>query len=350
MVDPGPGSTLNVPSGRPHSYEEVGERERGERRLRRGFHHGGVAARQRRRDLPRRDDRREVPRRDECADADRLAQRDVDTGRHDRDRLADDLVRGAAPVLEHVRRRCRSRRAPTRWVCPPLRASSRARSSWRSRISSDAFVSSRPRSRALMRAPGPSSKARLATSTARRASSGDLLRPPPPWARPSRARSRRTSCRPPRARVRRPAPTGRSSPSLHVAAAALMPRGGRSVARPATMIAPSQKASMCRLGNRFSDQMQLLRRLELPVVEEQLEPLGLVGLEPMRSARAAPAARWPSCCRGARWPHRGRSARVRPARRADRAISRGSRRWRSRTPPTSAPATTFTTDTLARGA
>ncbi len=55
---------------------------------------------------------------------------------------------------------------------PPLRASSVASSSCRSRIRNDAFVSTRPRSRALMRAHAPSSNARAAMSTARRASSG----------------------------------------------------------------------------------------------------------------------------------------------------------------------------------
>ncbi len=55
---------------------------------------------------------------------------------------------------------------------PPLRASSRARSSWRSRSRKDAFVRIRPRSRALILGHGPSSNAADATSTARRASSG----------------------------------------------------------------------------------------------------------------------------------------------------------------------------------
>jgi 1-hydroxy-2-methyl-2-(E)-butenyl 4-diphosphate synthase len=54
---------------------------------------------------------------------------------------------------------------------PPLRASSLARSSCRSRITNDALVSNRPRSRALVRGNAPSSKAREATLTARCASS-----------------------------------------------------------------------------------------------------------------------------------------------------------------------------------
>ena len=76
-----------------------------------------------------RDHGREVPRRDQRAHADRLAQRDVDARRHDRDRLAGDLVRRAAPVLEDVRHdvdlaraRCRSacrRSAPRAARAPP---------------------------------------------------------------------------------------------------------------------------------------------------------------------------------------------------------------------------------------
>jgi len=55
---------------------------------------------------------------------------------------------------------------------PPLRASSCASSSFRSRIANDARRRIRPRSRALMRGHAPSSKAFAATSTARAASSG----------------------------------------------------------------------------------------------------------------------------------------------------------------------------------
>src|SRR5438093_888336 len=55
---------------------------------------------------------------------------------------------------------------------PTFRASRRASSSWRSRIRKDARVRTRPRARAAMRDHGPSSNARAATSTARRASSG----------------------------------------------------------------------------------------------------------------------------------------------------------------------------------
>ena len=54
---------------------------------------------------------------------------------------------------------------------PPLRASSRASSSCRSRIRNEARVRTRPRSRALRRRQAPSSNARAAMSTARAASS-----------------------------------------------------------------------------------------------------------------------------------------------------------------------------------
>src|SRR6266566_1789811 len=55
---------------------------------------------------------------------------------------------------------------------PTFRASRRASSSWRSRIRKDARVRTWPRARAAIRDHGPSSNARAATSTARRASSG----------------------------------------------------------------------------------------------------------------------------------------------------------------------------------
>ena len=43
---------------------------------------------------------REVPRHDQAADPDRLAQREVEAGRADRDRLAEELVGGAGVVVE----------------------------------------------------------------------------------------------------------------------------------------------------------------------------------------------------------------------------------------------------------
>ena len=134
VVDPGPGSTLSVPSGQAALVEDLGDRERGERGLRGRLHDGGVAAGERRGDLPAGDHRREVPRRDQRAHADGLAQGDVDARRHDRDRLARDLVGGAAPVLEDVRGdvdlgACRRDRLAAVARLEP------ASSSWRSRIS-----------------------------------------------------------------------------------------------------------------------------------------------------------------------------------------------------------------------
>ncbi len=60
----------------------------------------GVAGRQRRPELPAGHQHREVPGHDQAHDADRLAQGEVETGLADRDRLAEDLVRRPAVVLE----------------------------------------------------------------------------------------------------------------------------------------------------------------------------------------------------------------------------------------------------------
>ena len=154
VVEPGPGQHAQGALGKPCLVEDVGERERGERGLGRRLHDGGVAAGERGRDLPARDHRREVPRGDQRADADRLAQRDVESRWHDRDRLADDLVRRAAPVLEDVRddvdlaARRRDRLAAVARL-ERRRAAPGARGS-----RNDAFVSSRPRSRADSRGHG----------------------------------------------------------------------------------------------------------------------------------------------------------------------------------------------------
>ncbi len=52
--------------------DDLGKCHRGERRELRGLQHDGVAARQRRRDLPRQHEQREIPRDDLADDADRL--------------------------------------------------------------------------------------------------------------------------------------------------------------------------------------------------------------------------------------------------------------------------------------
>ena len=99
-VDPGPVMTLSTPGGRPTSLRDLGERERGQRRLARRLDDHRVAARQRRRDLPRRQQQRKVPRHDRRDDADRLAQRVGEVVALDRNRLAVDLVGPAGEVLE----------------------------------------------------------------------------------------------------------------------------------------------------------------------------------------------------------------------------------------------------------
>ena len=79
--------------------EHLDEVQRRQRRLRRGLEDDGVAADQRRDDLPRRDRHREVPRRDDRADAERLAHRHrelvAQLGRHG-------LPEHAAPLAGHV--------------------------------------------------------------------------------------------------------------------------------------------------------------------------------------------------------------------------------------------------------
>ena len=64
--------TLSTPFGK-MSGGELGQRERGQRRHRRGLEHDRVARRERRAQLPDRHHQRVVPRRDLADDADRLA-------------------------------------------------------------------------------------------------------------------------------------------------------------------------------------------------------------------------------------------------------------------------------------
>ena len=102
VVAPGPGSTLKVPFGQTRLHQDVGDREGGQRRLRRRLEDRRVPARERRGDLPVRDHRGEVPRADQRAGTDGLPKRHVEPRRDDRDRLPEDLVRRAAPVLVGV--------------------------------------------------------------------------------------------------------------------------------------------------------------------------------------------------------------------------------------------------------
>ena len=72
---PPPVTRLTTPRRNPRLFENLDEVQRGERRQRRRLEDHGVAADQRRNDLPRRDRHREIPRRDDRADAERLADR-----------------------------------------------------------------------------------------------------------------------------------------------------------------------------------------------------------------------------------------------------------------------------------
>ena len=99
-VPPGPVTTLRTPGRNAGLEGQLAEPDRRQRRVRRGLEDRGVAGRERRRDLPRGHEQREVPGHDQPDDADRLAQREVEAGLADRDRLAEDLVRGAGVVVE----------------------------------------------------------------------------------------------------------------------------------------------------------------------------------------------------------------------------------------------------------
>ena len=96
--------TFSTPGGKPDLQRDLAERQRGQRRLARRLEDDGVAAGQRRRDLPRREQQREVPRHDRGDDADRLAQRVGEVVALDRNRLARHLVGPAGEVLEALGR------------------------------------------------------------------------------------------------------------------------------------------------------------------------------------------------------------------------------------------------------
>ena len=84
----------------PGLERQLAEPDRRQRRVRGGLEDRGVAGGERRGDLPRGHQEREVPRHDQPDDADRLAQGEVEARLRDRDRLAEDLVRGAGVVVE----------------------------------------------------------------------------------------------------------------------------------------------------------------------------------------------------------------------------------------------------------
>src|SRR5439155_19635878 len=79
---------------------QLAEPQRGQRGVARGLEDRGIAGREGRGDLPARHEDREVPGDDEPDDADRLAQGEVEAGLADRDRLAEELVRGTGVVIE----------------------------------------------------------------------------------------------------------------------------------------------------------------------------------------------------------------------------------------------------------
>ena len=102
---PSPVTMLTTPFGTPASIEDVDEVQRRQRRLRRGLEDDGVAADQRRDDLPRRDRHREIPRRDDRADAERLAHRHRElVAQLRRHRLAEHAPPLAGHVEGHVDR------------------------------------------------------------------------------------------------------------------------------------------------------------------------------------------------------------------------------------------------------
>ena len=104
-VEPGPVMTFRTPGGKPDLDRNLAERDRRQRRLAGRLEDDGVAARQRRRDLPRRQQQRKIPRHDGGDDANRLAQRVGEVVALDGDGLAHHLVGPAGEVLEALRRR-----------------------------------------------------------------------------------------------------------------------------------------------------------------------------------------------------------------------------------------------------
>ncbi len=95
-----PGDDVEHAGRQADLVRDLGERERRQRRLARRLDDDRVAARQRRRHLPRRQQQRKIPRHDRGDDADRLAQRVGEVVALDRNRLAVDLVGPAGEVLE----------------------------------------------------------------------------------------------------------------------------------------------------------------------------------------------------------------------------------------------------------
>ena len=98
-----PCTTLNTPSGRPASLQQLGHAQRQRRIALGGLQHERVAAGERHREHPHRHHRREIERRDAGAHADRLAQRvAVDVGADVLAELALQQMRNAGGELDHL--------------------------------------------------------------------------------------------------------------------------------------------------------------------------------------------------------------------------------------------------------
>ena len=166
-VDPGPVIDVEHAGRKADLLRDLGERQRGQRRLARRLDDDRVAARQRRRDLPRRQQQRKVPRHDRRDDADRLAQRvgEVVALRPESSRRGS--CRPSRRSTGSTRRPPGPRSAATRRSACRCGASRAARSRRRCSIScSPIFQTSRPRSRADSLPHGPSSAARAAATAA----------------------------------------------------------------------------------------------------------------------------------------------------------------------------------------
>ena len=95
-----PGHDVEHAGRDPRLECQLAEPDRRQRGVAGGLEDRRVPGGQRRRHLPRGHQQREVPGHDQPDHADRLAQRQVEPGLRDRDRLAEDLVGGAGVVVE----------------------------------------------------------------------------------------------------------------------------------------------------------------------------------------------------------------------------------------------------------
>ena len=103
-VDPGARDDVQHARRQPDLDRDLAEGDRRQRRLAGGLEDDGIAARQRRRDLPRRQEQRKVPGHDGGDHANRLAERVGEVVALDGNRLAHHLVGPAGEVLEALGR------------------------------------------------------------------------------------------------------------------------------------------------------------------------------------------------------------------------------------------------------